>query len=100
MALLGMVAVFQENSLGKHVKFVFAWKTLKQFSTQTKRKHNKIIPSVCVQKRKPVSLSVFQGNKQKKFIFMPTVSQENKLYFLLSVFLKNKQKTFYHFSKQ
>ena len=48
VSLLGMVAVFQENSLGKHVKFVFAWKTLKQFPMQTKRKHNKIIPSVCV----------------------------------------------------
>ena len=48
LTLLGMVSVFQENRVRIHVKFVFAWKTCKLFPTQTKRKHNKIIPSVCI----------------------------------------------------
>ena len=50
--LLGMVCVFQENRVRIHVKFVFAWKTVRLFPTQTKRKHNKIILSVFTQKWK------------------------------------------------
>ena len=52
--LLGMVSVFQENRVRIHVKFMFAWKTIRLFPTQTKRKHNKIIPSVFAQKWKTV----------------------------------------------
>jgi len=52
--LLGMVSVFQENRVRIHVKFVFAWKTVRLFPMQTKRKHNKIIPSVFAQKWKTV----------------------------------------------
>jgi hypothetical protein len=48
--LLGIISVFQENRGRKHVKFVFAWKTVRLFPTQTKRKHNTIIPSVFTQK--------------------------------------------------
>jgi len=60
-----MVSVFQENRVRIHVKFVFAWKTCKLFPTQTKRKHNKTIPSVCIWKRKPVWFFVFYKNRQK-----------------------------------
>jgi len=48
VSLLGMVSVFQENRVRIHVKFMFAWETCKLFPMQTKRKHNKIIPSVCI----------------------------------------------------
>ena len=44
-----MVSVFQENRVRIHVKFVFAWKTVRLFPMQTKRKHNKIILSVFTQ---------------------------------------------------
>ena len=50
LSLLGMVSVFQENRVRIHVKFMFAWKTVRLFPVQTKRKHNKIIPSVFAQK--------------------------------------------------
>ena len=63
--LLGMVSVFQENRVRIHVKLMFAWKTVRLFPTQTKRKHNKIIPSVCIWKRKPVWFFVFWKNRQK-----------------------------------
>jgi hypothetical protein len=49
-----MVSVFQENRVRIHVKFVFAWKTVRLFPMQTKKKHNKIIPSVIAQKWKTV----------------------------------------------
>ena len=62
LALLGMVSVFQENRVRIHVKFMFAWKTCKLFPTQTKGKHIIIIPSVCIQKRKPVWFFVFCEN--------------------------------------
>jgi len=65
LALLGMVSVFQENRVRIHVKFVFAWKTCKLFPMQTKRKHNKIVPSVCIRKRKPIWFFVFYKNRQK-----------------------------------
>jgi hypothetical protein len=60
-----MVSVFQENRVRIHVKFVFAWKTVRLFPTQTKRKHNKIIPSVIAQKWKTVWFFVFCINRQK-----------------------------------
>ena len=47
-----MVSVFQENRVRIHVKFAFAWKTVRLFPMQTKRKHNKIILSVFTQKWK------------------------------------------------
>jgi hypothetical protein len=52
--LLGIISVFQEKRGRKHVKFMFAWKTVRLFPTQTKRKHNTIIPSVFTQKWKTV----------------------------------------------
>ena len=54
LPLLGMVSVFQENRVRIHVKFVFAWKTVRLFPTQTKRKHNKILLSIFAQKWKTV----------------------------------------------
>ena len=89
LALLGMVSVFKENRLRKHVKSVFALKTFRPFPTQTKEKDDKIILSVCIRKGQPVSFIAFHGNKGKKFIFILTVFFVNTLYFSLYVSLEN-----------
>ena len=68
LTLLGMVTVFLENRVRKHVKSVFDWETFRPFPRQTKKKDDKIIQSVCIRKRKPVSFIAFHGNKGKKFI--------------------------------
>ena len=82
-----MVSVFQKNRVRIHVKFVFVWKTVRLFPMQTKRKHNKIIPSVFTQKWKTVWFFVFY-NESNGLSFSDTNRWNNFIMFSLCLHRK------------